>query len=350
MSSAAALLFSAFLVAFDEPDPSGGSYCGIYAVYGALNAIGIDVDFRSLLEVKYVGSEWGSSLAELRLAVEDSGGEATPLEALTAASIRFLDSPLILHVRPPGRETEYSHWILVLGVRDGKAVVVDAPEPPHEKDVAQLLAASDGIGLYVRRSMQSAWPMILASRLAMTPVIFACAAVLVVVGGVLRRRRSSSTAKASAIVLVAAAAASINYFSAFGFYHNQAGIAYVRGRHSAPSVPTIQLDDARSLADDSGVKLIDARLPSSFKLGHPPGAINLPIFSGMVGRDRAAQDLKSAKTVVVYCQGPSCSWAEALAEDLALRGVPDVRLMKEGWEGWKATEAGLGKKSDESDK
>jgi rhodanese-related sulfurtransferase len=330
-------------------DPSGGSYCGIYAVYGALQAIGVECDFEKLLERKYVGSRSGSSLPELRAAVEDMGAAATSLEGLTAASIRFARYPLILHVRPPGKDTEYSHWVLVLGMRGDKAVVVDTPEPPYEMSVAQLLAASDGMGLYVRPKDADVLPLVLESRLTLLPMIFGIAVGLVGFGLVSRRLRPSWAMGTLGIVIVAASAAAIEHFGAFGFARNDAAVAYVRGRRFAPELPEMSAQQLRDLMKTSDVAVVDARIPVDFASGHIPGARNIPIFSGLVARDRAVPDLQKAKTVVVYCQSESCAWGKSLASDLALRGIKDVRLMPGGWIDWEEMDSSSKGKANGND-
>jgi len=41
-------------------DTSGGPYCGIYSLYGALKSLGIDVNFADLVQQKYAGAPFGS--------------------------------------------------------------------------------------------------------------------------------------------------------------------------------------------------------------------------------------------------------------------------------------------------
>src|SRR5215471_8429906 len=69
-------------------ESSGGPYCGIYSLYAALRVNGISVPFDSLVQSKYVGSPFGSSLAELRQAAQDCGASARPLEGMTASLLR----------------------------------------------------------------------------------------------------------------------------------------------------------------------------------------------------------------------------------------------------------------------
>lgn len=79
------------------------------------------------------------------------------------------------------------------------------------------------------------------------------------------------------------------------------------------------------------IVVVDVRLPSDFKRGHLPGAINLPN-----GQWHKATGLSREKTNVVYCYSQTCHLAAQSALELARQGYSVVE-MEGGFEGWKAS-------------
>lgn len=79
------------------------------------------------------------------------------------------------------------------------------------------------------------------------------------------------------------------------------------------------------------IVVVDVRLPSDFKRGHLPGAINLPN-----GQWHKATGLSREKTNVVYCYSQTCHLAAQSALEFARQGYPVVE-MEGGFEGWKAS-------------
>jgi thiosulfate/3-mercaptopyruvate sulfurtransferase len=110
--------------------------------------------------------------------------------------------------------------------------------------------------------------------------------------------------------------------------------------------------EVRASLADPGVELIDARAPAEYRgqegnalrLGHVPGAINLPAVLLTVpgdGRFRPAQDIQRllgaaglgrAPRVIVY--DGSGVGAAKLALGLALLGFDDVAVYDGGWAEW----------------
>ena len=119
--------------------------------------------FEDFLKPAYVGSYNGSTLGELRQAVRSHGGYAEAMEQLTAASLQASSHPIILHVRRPGHNAPYAHWVLFLGVEQGKARIVDPPTAVQLIPFADLLSLWDGVGLVVSREPVNAWSMRRAS-------------------------------------------------------------------------------------------------------------------------------------------------------------------------------------------
>lgn len=76
------------------------------------------------------------------------------------------------------------------------------------------------------------------------------------------------------------------------------------------------------------ITIVDVRLPSDFKTGHIPGAINLP-----QGKWHTLEGLTKDKTAVIYCYSQTCKLAAAAAVEFASAGIPVVE-MEGGFEAW----------------
>jgi rhodanese-related sulfurtransferase len=81
--------------------------------------------------------------------------------------------------------------------------------------------------------------------------------------------------------------------------------------------------------------VIDARAPLFYRMGHVPGAVNLPREgfasflerSGLLGKHKL-------RAVVVYCQSETCEDSRMVAESLRRVGFASVRVFSEGWRRW----------------
>ena len=78
------------------------------------------------------------------------------------------------------------------------------------------------------------------------------------------------------------------------------------------------------------ITIVDVRLPSDYRNGHIPGAINLPN-----GKWHTLNGLTKDRTAVVYCYSQTCKLAAAAAVEFASAGIPVVE-MEGGFEAWEA--------------
>lgn len=107
-------------------------------------------------------------------------------------------------------------------------------------------------------------------------------------------------------------------------------------------VSTISMEDFFLLHESGKTLLFDARPTLIYRLGHIPGAINLPknrcdeVIAVRNGEIRNA--LAAGKTIVVYCTGTTCPDAHTVAMHLSGSGHP-ASVFPGGWDSWK--EAGL---------
>lgn len=76
------------------------------------------------------------------------------------------------------------------------------------------------------------------------------------------------------------------------------------------------------------ITVVDVRLPSDYKAGHIPGAINLP-----QGKWHTLNGLSKESTAVIYCYSQTCKLATAAAVEFASAGISVVE-MEGGYEAW----------------
>ena len=95
-------------------------------------------------------------------------------------------------------------------------------------------------------------------------------------------------------------------------------LAFVTGPH--------ELDG--QLKRQEPITIVDVRLPSDYRAGHIPGAINIP-----QGKWHTLSGLSKDRTAVVYCYSQTCKLAAAAAVEFASAGIPVVE-MEGGFEAW----------------
>jgi rhodanese-related sulfurtransferase len=103
---------------------------------------------------------------------------------------------------------------------------------------------------------------------------------------------------------------------------------------SAVDVAVLAYDEFKALiASQESFALVDARDEGSFKFGHIPGAISLPL-EGLT-EEKARELLDPEKLVVVYCQSSSCPISRKAAVKLLGYGFR-VMDFKGGVKEWTA--------------
>ena len=93
--------------------------------------------------------------------------------------------------------------------------------------------------------------------------------------------------------------------------------------------------------NDSGAVLIDARQPWVYRLGHIPGAGNVP-YNHEPLEPVLVQHALRHRRVIVYCAGVHCNAAELLAIRLRKLGCPQVQVYAGGWSDWRRHLSGDG--------
>jgi rhodanese-related sulfurtransferase len=107
-------------------------------------------------------------------------------------------------------------------------------------------------------------------------------------------------------------------------------------------ITSISFEQFFPLQQAGKVMIFDARQAFFYKLGHLPGAIHLPPGKAdtLIHEREASIEsaLAAGKTLVVYCSGPGCPDARAVAMHLSGFGYP-ASVFSGGWQAW--TDAGM---------
>ena len=121
-----------------------------------------------------------------------------------------------------------------------------------------------------------------------------------------------------------------------GFIRNRTAVATVIGNYHHPDLPTLTVGEVSQMIKERDVACVDARVPADFALGHLPGAVSLPIYSGLVECNTVVNTIPLEYRVIVYCQSEECAWAEVIGADLSLRGYRRVYIFRGGWNEWES--------------
>lgn len=316
-------------------------YCGIYSVYAAARACGVEKPFTLLTNSKYVGSTLGSSATELVAAAQALDLEATLLVDLTATGLEALESPAILHVRLPGVNMPYSHWVVYLGTQAGKARILDPADGERLLPFAELLSHWNGVAVLVNKPDGPTSPWF-------SVVLFDWCFWVGIVGGTLfiftRLHPGKGGIGSSLLILSLTVVTAVLVQSTvmpLGFTRNGSAVGAVKA-HSIPvALPEIDLEEVRKLQSQPDVVLIDARGWPAYQHRHIPGAVCLPVDSSLSERLRFIGLLPASPKIVVYCQSSGCSWGDAIAADLYHRGFKRIVVFRGGMNAWDAAQRKL---------
>lgn len=321
-------------------DFSLGPNCGIYCAMAALKTIGLEAPYSDMATSKYVGSLKGSSMAELIRALEDHGAFTLPLKGLTPSGLIALETPCILHVRRDGTTDAHAHWVLFLGIEEGKAKLFNPPNGEELLSLDELLYLWDGQGIAVfpQKPTQATSLKVKSLQLLDSLQILALAFLGICLGFLPFPNALPSstlwgfgTRLGLATLFCLLLQLSFSQASVGDRWNLYASIARTREK---PTFDDISADDLHKRLKDPNLVLVDARLAPNFQDAHLPGAYSLPIDCGP-GMVRTIANQVGNRELVVYCQSDGCSWSEVIAKSLALRGVGPIHIYRGGYAEWK---------------
>ncbi len=330
-------------------------YCGLYCAYAAMKLCSVEVPFQDLLKLEYIGSPDGSSLGEIKKALEDYGMYAVAVGGLTSADLRRCPYPVILHVRfdsgagRRGISRRCDHFVLYLGSRKDEALLLDPPYPAEWVPFHNLAPRWNGSGVIV-----GARPVnmdIIASparrQLALYGAI--CITGVLLVRGIGHRlSRSTRTESWARVVFTSLGQGTGLAFLSLlvgmshhgvkgeGFLAHSGGAASVQRAYRGTFIPKLSVKDVHRLLN-TATTFIDARLLEDYTQGHLANAIHVPVSDSEEERRRRVADIDKNGPIVVYCQSAGCKYAESVAITLIENGFRHVAVFKGGWNEWVAT-------------
>ena len=335
----AILLVVAFSAASAQLAVASRTYCGVYALYGAAQVHDRDVELRDLIEQRFISSRRGSSTTDLQAAAKFVGLDATPLFGLGRTTLVTAEHPLILHVSPRGFQGSYTHWVLFLGLKDGKAIVHDGPGGASEVAVDSLLARWDGVALAITEPQDQ--PAYTVRELAVFAIVVLIVSLLVYFLSALGQRWHSLRAHPAVSQVAMITAAAITFALASFFFLGGGTAEAIDARNGIDAAlgqrtfVEVARQDLKNLIDHRDVTLIDSRYQRDFERGTIPSAINLPLDTGHGDFQRITAQLPRHKTVVVFCQSQGCHFSDYTAAMLIAEGFSDVRIYRDGYAAWR---------------
>lgn len=308
-------------------DFSSGPFCGHYAIYAALKSLGHSPGEKLLGDRTYMNGGYGSTATDLVNIIKDLGFQAVGRKQMTLQSLLLINKPVILHVRN-GFASEYTHWMVFLGIQNEQFVVYDPPRHTLLLKPNELLSLWDGYGIVVSDVQLTAFDYFFLwlpnwKSLAILAILFGVAYSL-------RKIRQGP------VYILTLCAVSIG---ATAFLPPSPIIDYQFVKISIPSVeqeiPSIEMDELNRNGLSKSVDIIDARPSAYYALGHIPGAINLPI-DATYGDYKVflARRTSEPSPCIIYCQSDHCAWADTVANNLRQYGQKDVYILRPGMNGF----------------
>ena len=111
--------------------------------------------------------------------------------------------------------------------------------------------------------------------------------------------------------------------------------------NGGPSPSPMDLDAFQAFVAAHRGLVIDARAGAFYRLGHVPGALNLPreTFAADYDGQKAALDPRKTDGIAVYCSEEDCPDADLVARALGRLGFRPLWVYRAGWDEW--VQAGL---------
>ena len=145
------------------------------------------------------------------------------------------------------------------------------------------------------------------------------------------------------LALAIGIALSVNFFSPVGIalvgrWDASKGIVTANAKNDIVT-NKLEIDDvrmARKIFDSQTALFVDARPRESYKEGHIPGAVSLPVGRFDAKIYSFANKHSPRQPIVTYCSGRTCEDSHNLARLLQEAGFVNVRVFRDGLSGWEA--------------
>jgi rhodanese-related sulfurtransferase len=327
------------VIGWDEP------YCGIVSAWVVLRHFDKSVEFRDLIDVKYVGSWDGSTGLQVQEALRSGGIESRAMSRTNPSTLAACRGPVILHTRSRSSPL-YRHWVTWLGRDETGLRILDPALGSVTMTEADLLAQWDGLMIAPVESLPAGpWFQLATYSEYLLPASLGgiLLGALTVFGSRMRFAMHSSRLvqggfqAATLIVCGIGLGTGLAAWAPGGLKTSSSAVATIAGLYPGEFLQEATLDDVRQAAADQSrvTVLIDCRLTSSVQHGTVPSAINLPVDATAADESRILAGVDPTQPVILFCQSESCGFDEVVARRLIGRGFTDIRLFHEGYVGWK---------------
>jgi rhodanese-related sulfurtransferase len=106
------------------------------------------------------------------------------------------------------------------------------------------------------------------------------------------------------------------------------------GNEKPDNISIISIDKAAALFKTDNAFFLDARPADMYAKGHIKGALNLPWKNVEEQCFEVIDKIPPGKTIITYCDGPTCHLCDFLADFLKELGFDNVRALANGWSVW----------------
>lgn len=299
-------------------------YCGLFCIYAVAQQRNIDIEFESLIDPALLTGRFGSSIEDIHRGFARCGVQSHSKAGLSLEHLEAATRPVLLHVASPMAGRTYRHWVLYLGRDDsGRYRIYDPPRDSGTLSGDELLSVWDGVAVLTEPpSVGSSAP----------PTFLLVTGLFVSVLGWGLRRKVGTIGVVTGLTLLVTM--SLGFIPKSGILNSPVGVGSVQARFFPREFPVI---DHRTMKERTGLGhiLVDARPRKAFEYSHIPGAINLPVNSGILALSESARTLAGGP-VILYCQSDGCEWADLVAQQLDGRGVKDIQIYRGGMNDWLA--------------
>jgi rhodanese-related sulfurtransferase len=145
------------------------------------------------------------------------------------------------------------------------------------------------------------------------------------------------------VLISIATAITVHCFSPVGIawvgkWDTEQGVvkALAKNDNSSSDLEIGDLGLARKMFDSGSFLFVDARSRSDYEAGHIKGSVSLPIGQFDDEIFDFLDKYPPETSIVAYCSGRNCEDSHRLAEHFLDFGYTQVRVMIDGYPGWKA--------------
>ena len=317
------------LVAAYDRDLALDVQCGLYAALAVLRVESPceEWDLEHVFSGRYITSQAGSTSEDLVRLFSDFGLESYVVRSMTIAELELLSGPAILLMGRMQDESKTRHWVTYLG-GNGTLRILDAPYPVTSVTAAQL--SSDWTGIAVVIGSRPHIIRRLAARMDGLLLVLAVASLLWAWRQSFGGSVSPWVAFAVILLVVGTAGVVSHMVMPGGFFRNNAAVAYAC-RRDASLANDLDIDEFAAVESTiDRVVFVDARMHSAFASGTIQGAYSLPVHGSLTCWARFTSEVAATKSIVVFCESPSCPWAKYVALSLKDAGFKDVKVFSPG--------------------